>query len=416
MGFSSWSFSKARLRLALGIMGVVMAAIAGIAPQKALAAGRAQHPRSYFLYVGTYTGPNSKGIYLFRFDESTGHLTSLGLAAQIGNPSWITVSPNHHYLYALTEMPSHSANTPRPKGPILGTVSSFAINPKTGALKFLNRTSTGGVGPAYVGMDNTGKMLFVANYGSGSVASYSILPNGSIGAMTAFGQHRGHSVNPERQRYPHAHEAVVSPDNRFLYTPDLGLDRIFIYSIDYAKRSFTPNHPPYAAVTPGLGPRHIVFSPNRKFAYVVCEMGASVVALSYHPANGSLTPVQTISILPSDFTGVDQGSEIQIDRSGRYLYASNQGPNDNPDLVDGRITVFQIDAKTGLLKQIQVMSTGGKLARNFVLDPSGKYLLAGNDDSNSITVFTIAANGKIAPTKQAAEVGSPTALLFVPAP
>jgi 6-phosphogluconolactonase len=386
MRVGSWSFWKVWLRVAPGIMGVSMAAMAG-----------------------TYTGHNSKGIYQYRFDEKNGSLTAMGLASEVASPSFLATDREHRYLYTVSE----SANAAGIRG---GSVSSFSIDPKTGALTFLNSMPAGGRGPTHLTLDKTGKILFVANYGDGSVASFAIEDDGSIGAMTAIRKHQGSSVDPVRQKGPHAHAVVVSPDNGFLFVPDLGLDKIFIYKIDLTKRSITPNDPAYVAVKPGLGPRHFVFGVDGKFAYAVCEMGASAVAFSYDAANGSLTPIQTISILPADFTGEDQGSEIQIDRSGRYLYTSNQGPEGHSDQVDGRITVFQIDGKTGLLKQLQIAPSGGKLLRNFVLDPSGKYLLAGNLDSNSVAVFTIGNNGEIAPTKQVVEVGSPASLLFVPAP
>jgi len=336
----------------------------------------------------------------------------MGLAAEIGNPSFLATDPEHRYLYAVTES-ANKGSQPRTPG---GAVSSFSIDPKTGALTFLNSVPSGGRGPTHLTLDRTGKILFVAHYGSGSVASFAIEDNGSIGAMTATDQHQGSSVDPARQKGPHAHATLVSPDNRFLFVPDLGLDKIFIYKIDLAKRSIAANDPAYAEVKPGLGPRHFVFGSGARFAYAVCEMGASVVAFSYDAAHGSLTPIQTISILPKDFTGVDQGSEIQIAGSGKYLYASNQGPEGESDLVDGRLTAFRIDGKTGLLKQLQFVPSGGKVLRNFALDPSGKYLLAGNEDSSSVAVFTVAGDGKIAPTKQVVEVGSPSSLLFVPAP
>ena len=255
MRVGSKSFWRACLRVAPGIAGVGMAAMTAIAPAKALAASRAQHERSYFLYVGTYTGNNSKGIYQYRFDEKDGSLTAMGLAAEIANPSFLATGPGRHHLYAVTE----SGNREGPPSMRGGSVSSFSIDPKTGALTFLNSMPSGGRGPAHLTLDKTGKILFVANYGSGSVASFAIEDNGSIGAMTAMDQHHGSSVNPARQRGPHAHEVVVSPDNRFLFVPDLGLDKIMIYKIDLAKRSFTANNPAYVAVKPGLGPRHFVF-------------------------------------------------------------------------------------------------------------------------------------------------------------
>jgi 6-phosphogluconolactonase len=408
MKVGNWSLWKACLRVAPAIMGVGMAAMTGMTPQKALAAGGAQS--SYFVYVGTYTGHNStsKGIYQYRFDEKTGSLTSIGLAAEVGSPSFLATDPQHRYLYAVTEGAS-----PVSRG---GAVSSFSIDSKTGALTFLNAMPAGGRGPAHLTLDKTGKILFVANYGDGSVASFAIKDDGSIGAMTAVDKHQGSSIDPARQKGPHAHMAVVSPDNRFLFTPDLGLDKIYIYKIDLAKQSITPNDPAFATVKPGLGPRHFDFGVGAKFAYAVCEMGSSVVAFSYDAAKGSLTPIQTSSMLPPDFKGADQGSEIVVGRSGRYLYASNQGPEGNSDAVDGRITVFQIDGKTGLVKPVQYVPSGGKEVRSFAIDPSGKYLLAGNGDSSTVTEFSIASNGQLAPTKQVVEVGSPASLLFVPAP
>ena len=411
MRVASWSFLKTCLRVASVMLAVGMAAMTATAQQNAPAAGSAQQ-RSYFLYVGTYTRHGSKGIYLYRFDEKTGSMTAMGLAAEIASPSFLTTDAQHRYLYAVSE-PANAGSLTAIRG---GSLSSFSIDQKTGALTFLNNVPSGGRGPTHLALDKTGKILFVANYQSGSVASFAIEDNGSIGAMTAMDQHQGSSVDPARQEGPHAHMVVVSADNRFLFVPDLGLDKIMIYKIDLAKRSFTANDPAYATVKPGLGPRHFVFGAGARFAYAVCEMGSSVVAFQYDAAKGSLTPIQTVSILPVDFKGEDQGSEIQIDRSGRFLYTSNQGMDANPDLVDGRITVFQIDGKTGLLKQQQIALSGGKLLRSFALDPSGKFLLAGNVDSNTIAEFSVAGNGEIALTKQVVDVPAPTSLLFVPAP
>ena len=401
---------KAWLRVAPGILGVgMMAAMVGMAPQKARAA---QHDH-YFVYIGTYTGHDSKGIYRFRFDEKTGSLTAEGLAAEIANPSFLVTGPGRHHLYAVTE----SGNRQGPPNMRGGSVSSFSIDTKTGALTFLNSQPSGGRGPAHLILDNTGKVLIVANYGNGSVASFAINDDGSIGAQTAMDQHQGSSVNPARQKGPHAHEAVVSPDNRFVFVPDLGLDKIFIYKIDLANHKITPNDPAYAEVKPGLGPRHFAFGADAKFAYALCEMGSAVVAFSYNAANGSLTPIQTVSILPPDFKGIDQGSEIEVDRSGRTLYTSNQGPEGGPvEQADGRISVFHIDGKTGMLKPVQYVPSGGRVLRNFALDPSGKYLLAGNEASSNITVFKVAADGKLAPTGQVVQVGAPSSVLFVPAP
>ena len=334
----------------------------------------------------------------------------MGLAVEMRGPSWLTTDQEHRFLYTIGA--PASATNPDLRG---GAVSSFSIDPKTGALTYMNSAPAGGRGPAQINLDKTGKILFVANYGNGTVSSLAIKDDGSLGAQTFMDQHTGTSVDPARQKGPHAHSVVVSPDNRYVFAPDLGLDKIYIYKIDLAKQTITANDPAFATVNPGLGSRHFDFGTSGKFAYAVCEMGSSVVAFSYDASKGSLTALQTISILPPDFKGVDQGSEIVVGRSGKYLYASNQGPEGHSADADGRITVFQIDGKTGMVKPVQYMPTGGKEVRSFGIDPSGKYLVAGNGITGMVAEFSIGSDGKLAPMKQI-EVGSPAAFLFVPAP
>ena len=359
---------------------------------------------SYLVYVGTYTATGSKGIYNYRFDPKTGKLTPIGVAAQIANPSFLVTDPTHRFLYVVTEMGQEPGADSYKKN---GSISSYSMDRKTGALTFLNKVDAGGGGSCHLVVDKTGKMLFVANYGSGNVASFAIKPDGSIGERTGFDQHTGSSVDPARQKGPHAHAVVLSPDNRFLLVPDLGLDQIKIYRVDAAKGTFTPNDPAYATVKAGLGPRHFTFGRGAKFAYTLCEMGSSVVVFSYNPVKGSLTPVQTISNLPDDFKGIDNSAEIEVDRSGRFLYASNRG-NDS-------ITVFAIDPIKGTLTKVQVVPTQGNIPRNFALDPTGKFLIAANQKSNSLVVFSVdPSNGKLKAAGQMLEVPSPVDILFVP--
>jgi 6-phosphogluconolactonase len=360
---------------------------------------------SYLVYVGTYTAGTSKGIYNYHFDPKTGQLTPIGVAAEVVNPSFLATDQQHRFLYAVTEMG-------QTRGPDAyktnGSISSFSIDRKTGALTFLNKIDSGGGGPCHLVVDKTGKMLFVANYGSGSVASFAIKPDGSIGEKTGFDQHTGSSIDPARQKGPHAHAVVLSPDNRFLFVPDLGTDQIKVYRVDAAKGTFTPNDPPFATVKAGYGPRHFTFGRGAKFAYAVCEMGSSVAVFSYDPAKGSLTPVQTISNLPSDFKGVDNSAEIEVDRSGRFLYASNRG-NDS-------ITVFAIDPVKGTLTNVQVVPTQGNMPRNFAIDPTGKYLIAANQKSNNMVVFAIdPKDGQLKPAGQTLDISAPVDILFVPA-
>jgi 6-phosphogluconolactonase len=360
---------------------------------------------SYLVYVGTYTASSSKGIYGYRFDPGTGKLTEIGVAAEVVNPSFMVTDPQHRFLYAVTEMGQERGANSYKKN---GFISSFSIDRKTGALTFLNKIDSGGGGPCHLVVDKTGKMLFVANYGSGSVASFAIKADGSIGDRTGFDQHAGSSVNPVRQKGPHAHAVVLSPDNRFLFVPDLGTDQIKIYKVDAAKGTFAPNDPPFATVKPGLGPRHFTFGRGAKYAYTLCEMGSSVAVFAYNPVKGSLNPVQTISNLPSDFKGEDNSAEIAVDRSGRFLYASNRGHDS--------ITVFAIDPTKGTLTPVQNVPTQGNIPRNFALDPTGHYLIAANQKSDNVVVFSVdQKDGKLSPAGQVVNVPSPVDILFVPA-
>ncbi|HUO20983.1 MAG TPA: lactonase family protein [Caulobacteraceae bacterium] len=350
----------------------------------------------YVMYVGTYTGPASKGVYGFRYDARSGQFTSLGVMAEVANPSWVTTDPRQRVLYASTEANSGDS-----------TISAYAIDAKSGALTLLNTASTGGSAAAQVSVDRTGRIIFVNNYGGGSVAALALNADGSLGRRVGFDQHTGSSVNPRRQTAPHPHAVTISPDNRFLFTPDLGLDKVFSYRIDAAARTFTPNDPAFVTVAPGMGPRHMAFSPNGKFAYVLCEMGSAVAAFAYDRAKGALTPIQTISTLPEGFKGADTSAEIALTASGRFLYASNRG--------DDSITEFHVEPDTGRLDKIAVTPTGGKGPRAFMIDPTGTRLLAADQTTNDIAVFAIdAETGALTPTGQVLNVPSPVALIFAP--
>jgi 6-phosphogluconolactonase len=322
--------------------------------------------------------------------------------AECDHCEWLATDPQHRYLYVLGDGPrSHGAHQAN------GFLSSYSIDRESGKLTFLNQVDSGGSIPAHLVVEPTGKTLFVANYGTGSLISFAIKPDGSVGERIGFDQYTGSSINPVRQEGPHAHEAVLSPDNRFLFVPDLGTDQLKIYRVDAAKGTFTPNDPPIVTVKAGLGPRHFIFGHGAKFAYVLCEMGSSVLAFSYDPVKGSLTPVQTISSLPPDFTGVDNSSEIGIGRSGRFLYASNRGHDS--------ITVFAIDPAKGTLTKVDTVPTG-KIPRSFAIDLTGKYLVVGNQMSDNIAVFAIGQkDGLLKPAGQPLEIAAPVAILSVPA-
>jgi 6-phosphogluconolactonase len=391
--------SKMRLKKSgwfnVGMKGTVIAA-ACLFSGVLLAADRPAG--QYIVYVGTYTGSQSKGIYGLRFDSVKGGLNEIGLVGEVADPSFLTFDRNQRYLYAVSEL----------KGNTDGLVSSFSVNRKTGMLTFLNKVSTKGTVACHLVVDKTNKVLLVANHGSGSVAAFRVNHDGTLSESTAFAQHRGSSVNPRRQRGPHAHEVVLSADNRFVFVPELGLDEIKSYRINPAAATFTPNDPPYVKVAAGRGPRHFAFHPNNKYAYDVNEMGSSVTAFTYDAQKGSLGEIQNISTLPEGFSGVNNCGEIQIDKAGRFLYASNRGHDS--------IAVFSVDGKNGQLTKVQTVSTQGKTPRNFALDPTGKYLLAANQDSNTIVVFKVdKKSGRLSPAGQTVTVPSPVCIDFVPA-
>jgi 6-phosphogluconolactonase len=348
--------------------------------------------REWIVYVGTYTRQNSKGIYAYRFDAASGSLTPIGLVAETRNPSFLAVHPNQRFLYAVGE---DSA----------GGVSSFSIDRKTGMLKALNTVSARGSSPCHLSFDQTRRWLFVANYGSGSTVVFPVRKDGALGEASAVVQHTGSSVNPERQKGPHAHAVNISPDNRFLIVADLGLDKALVYRFDAAKGAIAPNEPPYAKVAPGAGPRHTAFSPGGEFVYVLNEMASTVTAFAYDKRRGVLREIQTLSALPPGYSGASSGAEIVMHPEGRFLYSSNRGHD--------TIAVFSADPKNGELKALDWVSTQGRTPRNFAIDLAGDFLLAANQNSNSIVVFRIdRRTGGLKAEGIVEDIDSPVSLVF----
>lgn len=357
--------------------------------------------RNYIVYVGTYTqgDGHGKGIYAYRYDANTGKTTPLGVAAETVNPSWVALHPSERFLYAVNEVGNY-------EGPNSGGLSAFAIDQASGKLTFLNEVPTRGGGPCFVSVDHTGKYALVANYDGGSVAVFPILPDGKLGPATAFVQHTGHGTNPERQEAPHAHSIVLTPDNRFAIVNDLGLDEILVYKFDSTKGTLIPNDPPFAKLAPGAGPRHFALAPDRKFAYVINEMGRTVTAFSANVHAGTFQPIQSLSTLPSGFSGRNDDAEIEVHPSGKFLYASNRG--------EDSIAIYAIDPMKGTLTKTGDVPTGGKEPRSFAIDPAGKLLFAANQNSDNIVIFRIdAATGQLTPTGEKLDVPSPVCLKFL---
>lgn len=352
----------------------------------------ASQEMKYIVYVGVY----GKGIYGYRFNPENGDLQSLGLTAEITNPSWVTTDSGYRHLYAASEL----------EGNAIGKVGAFAIDQNTGKLKPLNTRSSDGVAPCHVSVDANGKMVFVANYTTGQLAVFPAGSDGSVGEPQVMSAH-GSSVNKERQEGPHAHEAVVSPDNRFLYVPDLGLDEIRIYKIDAAAQKVSANDPPFAKLHPGNGPRHIALTPDGKFAYVVNELKPVVTVFTRDTGSGALSQIQELSLLAEGYKGESGPAEILLDRSGRFIYASNRGP--------GTITVFAVAHGTGALKQIQVAETGGTWPRGVEFDPSGRFLFVGDQKANKFVLFDVdQQSGKLHLSGKTIDVPSPVSFVFVP--
>ncbi len=355
------------------------------------------------VYVGTYTRKGSEGIYTFELDPQTGKATPPQLAAKLVNPSFVAISPSGKFLYAVNEV----SNFPGANGKKAGGVTSFSMDAKSGKLTKLNSQISEGAGPCHLSVDHTGKCVIVANYGGGSVASLPVKANGELESAASFIQHEGSSVNPRRQKGPHAHSVNVDAGNNFAVVADLGLDKLLVYKLDAKEGTLTPNDPPSVSSNPGAGPRHFSFHPNGKFAYVCNEMQSSVTAYAYDAKQGVLTSRMTLSTLPEDYE--DKGNstaEALVHPSGKFLYVSNR--------VHDSIAMFQIK-DDGTIKHIGNESTQGKIPRNFGIDPTGKYLLAANQDSNTIVVFEIdQSSGKLKSTGTVIEVPTPVCVRMTP--
>jgi 6-phosphogluconolactonase len=350
------------------------------------------------MYIGTYTGPQSKGIYLVSLDPQTGQFGKPTLAGEAKNPSFLGLHPNGRFLYATSEIGDFN-------GKKTGAVAAFAIDPATLQLTLLNLQPSGGGGPCYVRVDPSGKFALVANYGQGSVSSLPIQDDGSLSELASNVQHEGKSVDPKRQKKPYAHSINPDPTGRFALACDLGVDKVFVYRIGPTGK-LDVNDPPSGSVPPGGGPRHLTFDPAGKFVYVINEMGNTITAFAWDAAQGALTEVQTIGTLPDGFNGENSTAEVAMHPSGKFLYGSNRGHDS--------IAVFSIDTATGKLTAKGHTSTHGKNPRHFAVDLTGRFLIAANQDSNNLVAFWIdAQTGELSPTGSTVQVQSPVCVRFV---
>jgi 6-phosphogluconolactonase len=346
------------------------------------------------IYFGSHSNEPGAGFSLAHFDTDTGALTQPEFLLTAKKPAFFVLSPEGTRLY--------TCNSGSPGG-----LSAYAIERHTGRLTLLNRVLAGGGDTSFITLDRTGRFVLVANYDGGNVAAFALKPDGAIGDWTAFDQHSGRSVNLVRQTHAYAHAIVLDPTNRFALVPDLGLDRLYIYRFDERIGRLAPNDPPFAAIAPGSGPRHVRFHPNGRWVYLINEIASAIVAFNWAATTGTLTPFQTVSALPADFTGVSTCAELEIHPNGRFLYCSNRGHDS--------LAVFAIDQETGRLVLVEHDSSGGKKPRNFALDPTARWIVVTNEDSSNAVVFRIdAATGRLTRTGDPVAVPSPFCERFLP--
>jgi 6-phosphogluconolactonase len=351
--------------------------------------------QNFYLLVGTYTGTGSKGIYVYNFNAQTGKakLVSNTDSNTIINPSYITLSHNGNFVYAVNET----------NGTDPGKVSAYSFNKNNGKLKFINTELSGGDDPCYAAASDNDKWVAVANYSGGSVSVFPLNKNGSLQPYSQLIQDSGSSANKARQEKAHVHESVFSPDDNYLFTPDLGTDKLMIYKFNsLLKKPLHPSLPAFVNTLPGSGPRHISFHPNKKFAYLINELSGIVNAYNYN--KGQLKIIQGISTHPEEFKGVTGGAEIVVSQDGKFLYASNRGD-------ENTITIFSVNASTGKLKLAGYQPVLGMAPRNFIIDPAGNYLLVANQNSDNVVIFKRnKTTGLLKETKEQIKLPKPVCL------
>lgn len=356
------------------------------------------HPpmqKTQFLFVGTYTSGESKGIYVYKKDPATGQFHHVSTAEGLSNPSFLVVAPDQKHVYAVSESGKNRT----------GSVYAFSFDAASGRLTLLNQQDGVGNGPCHINMDKAGKFAITGNYAGGSISVMPVRTDGTVSTASQTLVHNGSSIVASRQKAPHVHSINFSPDGKQVFVPDLGIDKIMVYDFNtaHAIAPLRAAATPSVNVEPGGGPRHLTFSPNGQFAYVVHEISGKVTAFRYE--NGTLRPLQTISAAPADYTGSNFSSaDIHVSPDGKHLYMSNRGDLNN-------ISIFSIHPETGMLQLLGHQASGGQHPRNFMIDPSGNFLLAANQNGNNIVIFKRdAATGLLSPTGQEIQVPNPVCL------
>ncbi len=379
-----------------GLTSVAGLMIAATAARAAAAACNDAGCGSALVYIGVHTGGPGQGLFAARLDEKTGQLTSLGLAAEIERPTWQEIDPKRPILYSVSETGND--------GKSQGGVFSLAIDPTTGKLRTISRTASGGGGATYLTYSAVAGAVFVANFAGGQVSAIPVSSDGVLAAASSVQADYGSGPN-RRQTGPHAHAVVMDPSGRYLLAPDLGADRVFVYRFDVADHQLSPALTPYAALPPGSGPRHLVFSKDGRFAFLDTELSGMVYSFQWDAAAGRLTQLSSVALDPPDFPGVRSAAEIAVSADGRRLYVSDRGAN--------TLVVYAIDPRNGRLAEVQRLACGGQVPWSFRIDPTGRWLVVANEASSLLSVFAVdIASGKLSPTASTLAVPKPVSLTF----
>lgn len=355
--------------------------------------GSAQKKQFADLYVGTFTSEGAEGIYLCKFEENTGKITIQNVFKGIDNPSFLQISPDRDFLYAVTRPSSEVEQSG-------GYIQAYKIGPD-GKLIFMNKQVSNGNDPCHVDVSADGKFAAVATYGGGSVSLYEINRDGSLKAASSIIKNEGSGPNKARQKAPHAHSVLFTQESNQLFSADLGTDRINIYNLKEDK--LIPARQPFVKVAPGAGPRHIRFHPDKNTLYVINELNSTITV--FNMTGKKWKDVQSVSTLPEDYEGTNYCADIHISADGRYLYGSNRGHNS--------IVIFKINNKSKQLNRVTTVSAQGDWPRNFTLSPDGRYLLAASQHSGNISVFKVNSETGIPEfTGNSLRIPAPVCLVF----
>lgn len=351
------------------------------------------YAQDQYLFVGTYTGKNSEGIYVYRFNPTAGDMQKVS-STMTENPSYLAVSPDKKFIYSVNE-----------NGDGKGGVSAFAFDAASGKLSPLNSQLSHGDHPCYISVDGTGKWVVAGNYTGGNFSVFPVNNDGSLGDAVQIIEHNGTGLNKKRQEKPHVHSVVFTPDQKYLAVADLGTDKIYMYPFDATAQKPLTETAVETSTAAGAGPRHIIFHKSLPYAYTIEELSGKVSAYKVN-GDGTLGALQSISAHPAGYKGDIGSAAIKISNDGKTLYASNRGGSNT-------IAAFTIDQTSGKLKLVDIKTSGGKAPRDFTIDPSDKYILSANGGSDNVTIFKRnGKNGAVGEQVKQVNISQPVCLVF----